>query len=291
MGLIAFGDAGLIGRTGNAMFQIAATVGVAAAVGAEPRINGDWSHRPFFSLPEEWYVDPADWERRPDGRRTLEGALLLDEHPALRHIRPEYRVYAQHFNLFRAQMPVLREAFRPSELGQQMVSEARRRLGDIQGPVLSVHIRRGDNVVDPGVPNKGDYFVLPTEAYYRNAIQMQMDRNPEIRSVVAFSDDPDWVENTLHDVVTHVHRGQVRPKEHEPGFRTASIADAVDIALMAEADFHVVSGSTFGLWGAFLAGDLDAVHCWPVYGPKLRAIDAGLLFPSTWTRLELSKCS
>jgi hypothetical protein len=288
-------DVGFVGRLGNALFQLAATIGVAESRDVLPRFNGDWTHRPFFSVPDDWFVDPRDLERRADGRRIAPGCDLVDDGPELAHIRPEYRVYAQDRGLFHRSIGLLRTVLQPSELGWDMIDAASDAYRALPGPVLAVHVRRGDNVVDPGVPNKHEYFVLPTLDYYVAAVRHQLDQRP-FESIAFFSDDPAWVEAELagwaRDVLgleVYVHHGTTRPKEHEPGFETAPISDAVDVALMAMADGHVVTGSTFGIWSAYLAGRGTPTYCWPVYGARIKA-DASLMFPKTWTRLELARC-
>jgi hypothetical protein len=73
-------------------------------------------------------------------------------------------------------------------------------------------------------------------------------------------------------------------KEHEPGYGQKVPYDWEDLFLLASCDYYVVSGSTFGIWGALLSGcDPDhVVRPDKVYGPELAYIDSELLFHPDW---------
>jgi len=47
------------GRLGNALFHIAATIGIARANGMEPLFPANWPYRRFFNVPDEMFGDCA----------------------------------------------------------------------------------------------------------------------------------------------------------------------------------------------------------------------------------------
>lgn len=264
--MIIFSDLGRVGRLGNALFECASTIGLAASRADTARFNADWIHRPYFSVPDDLFGDLAGG---------------IDAQTLVPHIDPRAAVYLQDYSLFEAVMPTIREYFAPSEEAQEILDE-QKVFADLPRPILSVHVRRGDNVYDPGVPDKHLYYPVPDAAYYGDAMDEQRDRHPGIASVAVFSDDPDWCEQNL--TADYFHQGVARPKEHEPDFLTAPVLDWIDLQLMARCEHHVLSNSSFGVWGALLAGDPAAIISWPFFGPKLDYIDAALQFPDTWTR-------
>lgn len=267
---VTFRQLGLIGRLGNALFQFASTVGLAAAGHTVPRFNPDWIHRPYFSVPDEFFGD------------VFEG---VEAHNLVPHIDERHRMYLQDLALFEQHLPQIRRYLQPSPLAKEILREEIAVFAELEGPILSVHVRRGDNVPgqDPGVPDKENYYLLPPHEYYLRAIELL---RPGMNSVCAFSDDPDWCLANLP--VDYVRYGVPHPKEHEPDFFTAPVLDWIDLQLMALCDRHVVTGSTFGIWGALLADSERTIRPAAVYGPYLPWVREDWLFPITWQSLELT---
>lgn len=275
--MIIFPDLSRVGRLGNALFQFAATCGIAHRRGTAPIFNADWIHRPYFSVPDELFADQADINQMLD-----EHGIHMQDCDELHHIRPRHRMYAQDVRLFASIMPRIREWLAPSSAAWGTLGQ----FGDFHSlpyPRLAVHVRRGDNVPgqDPGVADKQNYVILPGDHYYKEAIAVMRERYKPA-SVVAFSDEPGWCERNLD--VDFVFHGQPRPKEHEPEYATAPVLDWIDLQLIAQCQYHIVTGSTYGIWGALLADTQGAMRCHPVYGPKLADIDESLLFPREWDR-------
>ena len=103
---------------------------------------------------------------------------------------------------------------------------------------VAVHVRRGDYAM---VPSTRAYHGLCSVEYYRAAMDRIRATLPRSRFVF-FSEDPDWVTQSLGaeaDLIVRLHDGQ-RPHE--------------DLHLMTRCRAHVISNSTFGWWGAWLAG-------------------------------------
>ena len=262
---VTFENLGRWGRLGNQLWQVAGTVGLARREGLRPALPTGWAYRRFFSLPEDWYDDSPG----------IEAPTLAVELPE------GDRPYLQSLNLWAGCEDEIREAFRPSAAAKRLLV-AYRELAMLPRPVLSVHVRRGDNVQanDPLTPDKHLYHPLRPTSYYAEAIG---DGRARGLAVAVFSDDPDWCVAELPGA-DYYHRGWPRPKEHEPGYDDTPL-DWIDLFLMAGCSEHVISNSTYAWWGAWLAGN-RVTYSWPWYGPRINA-DAALMMPPDWRRVEV----
>lgn len=271
---VHFDQLGKVGRLGNALYQLAATAGIANILGVEPRFNSDWIHRPYFSVPDHLFTDDF-----------TDSVAAHKAHPA-RHIDERARVYLQDWNLFADILPTIREWLTPSDKALAIM-EADPEVAEfslLPRPVLSIHVRRGDNAPggDPATPDKHLYHPMPPVSYYLSAVHPMYAYEPA--SIALFSDDIDWCKDALPFGDFYRH-GVGRPKEHEPDYLTAPVLDWIDWQLQTRCDRHICSNSTFGIMAAIIAGD-DAIVPWPIYGPKLSFIRAELMFPATWTRID-----
>lgn len=79
-------------------------------------------------------------------------------------------MYMQDYGLWRDVEEEVRDYFRPSNLARNRLAEQAGFL-TLTKPILSVHVRRGDNVQanDPGTPNKHLYHPLRPMSYYQAA--------------------------------------------------------------------------------------------------------------------------
>jgi hypothetical protein len=268
--VICFPLLGRVGRLGNQLWQFAATVGIARARGTDPHFPA-WPYQPWFDVPDGWF----------GGRCAGEDATLYAP-----HIDERARVYLQDYGLWRDVADEIATVLQPSTAARAVLNQFTE-FWELPRPVLSVHVRRGDNVpgADLGVPDKHRYHPLRPVDYYRAAVGVLGLR---AASVAVFSDDPVWCEDHLADLgIDHayVHHGFTRPKENEAGYDEPPF-DWIDLHLMAASELHVISNSTYAWWGAFLSGDAGPIYPWPWYGPALSYVDAGLMFPPTWRRLS-----
>lgn len=246
--MLTYRDLGAYGRLGNQLYQIAATIGVARLVGADPRFEG-WERRNEFRLPDELFGPvPAD-------------AGDVRDHAG--HLPERYRPYLMDLSLFGHALDDVVAWLTPNEA---IVAAARERLGDLleRPHPTSVHVRRGDFVGQ-------DHFhpSLP-EVYYEEARGLL----PLRATVIVFTDDPDWCRHHL--------RG-IRPAAVlDPG------PDVVDLAAMALCERHVIANSSYSYWGAMLARDPAAIHIHPDrwYGPGFADADVALRFPPGWIAVD-----
>ena len=135
----------------------------------------------------------------------------------------------------------------------------------LSGPVVSVHVRRGD---------RGDALDGPDArpvldaAYYERAVRHF---GKGFRFLV-FGDDPEWCRRHFTGPDTTVVSG-------EP--------DYVDLFLMSRCRHHIIANSTFSWWGAWLNPRDDKVVVAPErwFGPAKSHYSTRDLLPQSWVRL------
>jgi hypothetical protein len=263
--MITYRDLGRRGRLGNALFELASTIGIARTYNQDVIFPEDWMHRPYFSVPDEMFGPIPDC--------AVEAYDMID---AVGHIDPRVRAYLQDINLFWPHIDEIRGYLRPSETAWNILDDHQYEMPG--GTLTAVHVRRGDNVYDPGVPNKSDYHTCPTLDYYCRGLSQFSNEH-----ISVFSDDIAWCREFL-GFADYFGDGRGYWKEHEDRFEIDAPHDWIDIFQMSFCNQFVISGSTFGIWGALLANVLDdhVVRPDKVYGPLLSYIDESLLYPPGW---------
>jgi len=108
----------------------------------------------------------------------------------------------------------------------------------LQGPAISIHIRRGDYVSNPKTLSV--HGICPPD-YYHMAIGTLLQRCPGAR-LFAFSDDPQWVSQVLQPR----YPGLVLV-DHNKGMDSYN-----DMRLMSMCHHHIIANSSFSWWGAWL---------------------------------------
>jgi len=289
----------LIGGLGNQMFQAACGRAMSLRTGLPLKLSVDQfaSYRLHngYQIPEvfAWQPDLATreelhsligwrgypWVRRLLGRTSMHAwagpRWAHEPHPhfwpgLLRLQGPHYvhgywqseRYFADAIEQVRADF-----AFRlPWDAADLAVLEQMR-----LAPCVSLHIRRGDYL---NAKNAGLY-ATPGLDYYRAALAYVRERVPGVR-YFAFSDDPQWVLQTLGQevdaltVVTH-NTGRRSPR---------------DMRLMSQATHHIIANSSFSWWGAWLNPSPEKI----VVAPRQwfhdeRRISSRDLIPGNWVRL------
>jgi len=95
--------------------------------------------------------------------------------------------------------------------------------------IISLHVRRGDYVVNPNHP-------LQTKEYYTKCI----DNLPNDLPVLIFSDDYDWCKD---QEIFSSDRFMISENN----------STDFDLCLMSMCDYHIIANSSFSWWGAWLA--------------------------------------
>jgi hypothetical protein len=169
--MTAFSQLGNYGRMGNAMFQIAATLGLSKRLD-ERAIFPDWKYRPHFKLTGCEFLGYAP---RCD-HKYEEPCYAYREIPA--KWRCDLYGYFQSEKYFANCNDEVREAFTPTEPEDPSLFRG----------TCGVHVRRTDYLV-----HSGCYTILGPDYYYAAA-----ERVPAEKFVV-FSDDLKWCRDNLKD--------------------------------------------------------------------------------------------
>jgi len=124
--------------------------------------------------------------------------------------------------------------------------------------VISLHIRRGDYVLNPNHP------VQPIE-YYKNALEYFEKDLP----VLIFSDDPDWCkEQELFD---------------SDRFMVSESHDTnIDLCLMSMCNYHIIGNSSYSWWGSWLANSEKTIAPKNWFGGDCSKNDTKDLYLTHW---------
>ncbi len=150
----------------------------------------------------------------------------------------------------------------PSEEYLRLQSEL-----DALGPFVAVQVRRGDYL------NLAEYHGVASNRYFERALDMIGDHS---RPVVVFTDDdtdwtPPWMKNWNARIL-----------------RPAEVRSPVEnLLLMSRATRFVISNSSFGWWGAWLAGPSSERVVAPRPWFARTGNDTRDLLPLDWMTLDL----
>lgn len=266
--MIAYPLLSQTGRLGNQLWEVAATYGLAMTARTEPRFP-TWDYMQYFMVPHQWFGDMED---------------CVDALTLVPHLDPRAAPYLQDYALFANVAPAVRAMLRPSATAARLlrpIIEAS--LALLPKPLISVHVRRGDNVTHPP-----GFHPLRSPEYYTDAAKML----PTDGSIIVFSDDPDWcrenIESALQRDVAFFYEGVARPREYVDRllYENAPVLDWIDVQLMAMCDHHILSNSSYAWWGAFLSENRSPIYPSNTFGYHVTPYtDASLMFPSTWRQI------
>jgi hypothetical protein len=219
--LVTFHALGQLGRLGNQLFQIAATVGVARHNAGE-YVFPPWKYAGYFErpIPVSTRIPPVQIYRDPSfsyrdialaGDTSLLGYFQSERYFAhcAQEIRSLFTLQPRLLQSLRAQCaPLLREK------------------------TCSMHVRRGDYVGNPLFAN------LAAGGYYEEAMR----RFDADTLFVVFSDDIPWCRQ--------------RFRAHRCAF-VGGMTEIGDLTLMSLCDGHIIANSSFSWWGAWLDAKPD----------------------------------
>lgn len=263
------GDPIPLGRFGNQCFSAAAVIACSLRHGMVPLIPERWEYLRWLSVPPEWVGTPQP------------GDIELADWPELARLPVDARPYAQDVGLLAGFEDEVRAAFRPSAEAAALLADDRfawYRDLCAEGEVVALSVRRGDIVHLP------EYQPVASVDYYRNALALFPDA-----PVVAFSDEPEWVQAELVPLFDRSIRvlsaSPARP--HGPAYATAPPMDWPDLMLQTWAPHHICSNSTYSWWGAFLSDDPSPVYPQVWHGERRSHIDVSLMFPPSWRMVSV----
>ncbi|MFZ0676297.1 alpha-1,2-fucosyltransferase [Candidatus Binatus sp.] len=255
---------GEMGRFGNQLFQIAATIGIARRNGC-PFVFPIWPYSRHFEFP----IPQSRFIRQFERRMPLTFAyeeIVIDR-------ATELAGFFQSERYFTHCEEEVRHYFTPHHVLADLLE---RQFGDLLATkTCSVHVRRTDYIGDPAWPE------LAMSDYYERAMS-QFDSDTRF---LIFSDDIEWC--------------QQRFRGREVIFIEA-LSAAEDLFLMARCKGHIIANSTFSWWGAWLDPNptkrviaplrwFAGKHADPaiLYRPIIQDgfCDTTDLIPSSWIRI------
>lgn len=135
---------------------------------------------------------------------------------------------------------------------------------------VSIHIRRGDYILDPQVNKVHGTCDLD---YYYGAID-KLTKSVHSPSFFIFSDDPKWVQDHICLAYPTTYVDFNGPdKAYE------------DLSLMSQCRHHIIANSTFSWWGAWLNENPDKMVIAPKRWFNDNSRDTKDLMPDNWIRM------
>ena len=212
---------GELGRLGNQLFQIAATIGIARRNGCS-FIFPPWPYARFFEFPIPQSHTIRMMRRRPQRDFRYE-EVAIDR-------ATELFGYFQSERYFAHCEAQVRHYFTPHHALSQLLD---RGFGDLLATgTCSVHVRRTDYIGDQMWPD------LAAGDYYERAMS-QFDSGT---TFVIFSDDIEWCKQRF--------RGSSM-------FFVEALGEIEDLFLMSRCGGHIIANSSFSWWGAWLDPNKD----------------------------------
>ena len=232
---------GQLGRLGNQLFQVAATLSHAKRVGEEAVFN-PWPYRNYF-------------ERKITCRTDL-GCMIINgiPHEMVHQPQIHYVPIPENKNLiligwFQSYKYIneelIKEYFQPCNELIQKIEQATKKfpLNYYHITNIAIHVRRTD-FVTPSKDMTPNYHNVLGMDYYKDALMCllcSMDRVKSKTNVTIFSDDIPWCRQEF-------------PKLNLPVnfYYSEGNSDIVDMYLMASHNHQIIANSSFSWWGAWL---------------------------------------
>jgi hypothetical protein len=263
-----------IGRLGNNLFQIGASIGYARKYGYEWRadsgsgVSDPYSsiHQVFPNLPKENFGGGNRYHEHPNKQCEIHGTHFndchFDYHP-IPNLGPNVSLtgFFQSYKYFEGQDEEIKRVFAlPHVPGYE--------------DHVSIHVRRGDYVQHAGS------FPPIDESYLERAVAMLIEKTRTDFKIIVFSDDIGWCKS--------VFRNDTRAIEYSEGRN-----EREDLSLMASCGHHIIANSTFSWWSAYLGHNPNKIVISPSCkrgswfgmqaGVKKDCVD---LLPPNWIQIE-----
>lgn len=248
---LTFTNLGNYGRLGNQLFEVASLIGIANKLGYKPCIPTDWKYRDDFNIPEEYYEDVA-------------ADNLVRETQF--HYDPKFvdKVAATDGEILD-----ICGTFQSRQYWIDIEDKIKEWLTPKNMPpwrgFIGVHIRRGDYVSNPS------YCQYDIE-WYRQA--MSLDCFSGLFWVC--SDDMESVKKELGDGEGFTFSDKTR--------------DIEDLASLIACRSHILSGSSFSWWAAYLSKAGGKVVRVPrTHTGKLANLDESTMWLPEWEVFDPEK--
>lgn len=262
--MISFNNLANLGRLGNQMFQYASLKGIARHRGfdaciAPPDVAGQTDpnvRQSDANIYNTFTLSNVNYGIT-DYQTITEGTFNFDEN--LFETCPDNTNllgYFQNEKYFQDIEEEIRQDFTFSEEIQTLCKNLL-----TEPTYISLHIRRGDYVMNPNHP------LQPME-YYEEALRYFNSNTP----VIVFSDDYQWC--------------QQQPLFAPDRFLISeNNATAVDLCLQSMCSYHIICNSSFSWWGSWLAKSKKTIAPKLWFGGECKDLDTNGLFLKNWTIL------
>lgn len=265
-------EIGYNGRLGNQLFQYAACYAVAKKLNVDFVIPSNNE----TNIKEDGCWDHTNNRWIPYNFRMYEGFKITapqQDTPPLKTFQEPHFHYTPEFNNIQDNTSVqgyyqsekyflpykediLKEfTFKPEVLNQALdfITPLK------QKEVVAIHVRRGDNIVNPNFP-------LISMEYIQEAMNQFTDKE---YNFLILSDDIKYCKQVFPEGV----------------YYSEGYSDFVDMCLMSLSDHNIISNSSFSWWGAYLNSNPNkkviAPNSW-FKNPNMNTQD---LIPKSWVRL------
>ena len=265
MGSVTYNGLGTMGRLGNQMFQIAATIGAAIDNDLDYYFK-DWkcgyTHSDFNEFMKNKLKNDPTGNSEVQYQEPGFSYSKINLNPNLNY---GLRGYFQSEKYFKNHKDLILKTF---ELSDDFKNVLRSKYGKILSNSCSLHVRRGDYV------SKQDYHPLVPLDYYQRALNEIYGDDLTSVNILVFSDDIKWCKENIKINDTNIN------------YITNNI-DILDLYLMTMCDNNIIANSSFSWWGAWLNENenkkIIAPKTW--FGTKQTNLQTNDLYCKGWIQI------
>lgn len=227
-----FRCAGPIGRLGNMMFQLSATLGIAHTLGYKPYIESSHPLNKYFDIKQILDLNLTNVMTFNDEQCKNKTWMYNKEY--ITHNLTTWG-YLQSWIYFENNSDEVRKAFTIKTNYLQDAQNFLKAKANADDVLVGIHIRRGDFTSDY---NKGLGYTMADGNYTRKAMEWHRKKTDHV-SFVVVSDDIKWCQDNIkgNDVIYS--------NFSEP---------IIDLAIMSLCHHAIITGGSFSWWGGWLAG-------------------------------------
>lgn len=268
--MLSFNNLGYWGRLGNQMFQYAALKGIASKHEYEfcipnSEFVNEWTDHQLFEVFELSSLKYVGITRYADGQllfvkdkfadnpfnRTPETVVPMVDEKVFHFNENLFDQCPKNVDLFgyfqteKYFLHIKENLKKDFTFKKEILEPAKEFRDQIDGEVISLHIRRGDYLHQPQHP-------VQSLEYYQEALSHLNKNLP----VIIFSDDSEWV------------KGQ-EIFESDRFIVSEDNSNVIDMCLMTLCNYHIIANSSFSWWGAWLSESKKTIAPKLWFGPPL----------------------
>lgn len=257
---------GVIGRTGNQLFEVAAVLGTAYRYNLVPVLSSKLPLRQWFDFPAAPNVTPSNVTKFHD----IKCAVYRKEIENLeKGANISLGGYFQSWRYFLPASHVIRNSFMQiKSVCRLKAIEFIRQVSKPGWINVCAHIRRGD--MASHTASEFGYAIADLN-FIQNSFKFYKTKFKQVQFIIV-SDGMSWCKQNIR----------------EPNVVFSPFNDVgSDLALMTQCDHAIVTSGTFGWWGAWLAGGTTVYFAgYPAKGSKLeKDTNRSDYYPNDWIGL------